>query len=168
MCLKYDEIKAYLHYYAGRFQSKWFEHDELVNEAWMIVSKLEHIEWASAGIRWAMIAYMNKQKALRRKGNKSAVIGSIDNENINGSIIKEIIKCPKVPNQTLEDSDFIEILLCKSNLRMDERILIDQIYFKGWNCGKIAKLRECTHQNVRQKLKKVLDKITKVAMKEVA
>ena len=168
MCLDYDEIKAYLHYYAGRFQSRYFEHDELVNEAWVIVHKLEHIEFASQGIRWAMMTYMNKQKCLNHKRNKTAIISSIDNENINGSIIRDIIECPKVYNQTLEDSEFIEGILDKAHLSMYDRILIDQIYFRGWALSKIAKLRGCTYEAVRQKLNKTLEKITKVAMREVA
>lgn len=169
MRLEFDEIKAYLHYYAGRFQSKYFQHDELVNEAWMIVHKLEHIEWASAGIRWAMLLYINKQRALNHKGSTKAVIFSIEKETgLYNKLIKDIIEDPKNFNQSIDDKDLVKSILDRAHLSMSERILIDQIYFRGWNCVKIAKLGDRTHQAVRRRLNKVLDRITKIAMREVA
>lgn len=169
MCLEYNEIKAYLHYYAGKFQSKYFEHDELVNEAWMIVHRLDHIEFASQGIRWAMLSYIRKERGKVNKGSSKAFICSIeDKAGLYTNLIKDVIEDPKNFNQSIEDSDFIVILLSKSGLRIDERILIDQIYFRGWTQRKVAQLRGCTPEAIRQKFNKILKKITRVAMREVA
>ena len=169
MCLEYDEIKAYLHYYAGKFQSKRFEHDELVNEAWMIVHKLNHIGFASQGIRWAMWSYISKEHAKAHKGNRKAVVCSIEKEyKFTELLIKDIITDPKKYNQNIEDSDLVKVILNKSKLRMDEIILIDQLYFRGWTQKRIADLRGCTRQNINLKLERILDKITRVAMREVA
>ena len=135
----------------------------------MIVHKLDHIEFASQGIRWAMWSYISKENAKVHKGNSKAVVCSIEKEyRLTELLIKDIITDPKKYNQNIEDSDLVEAILNKSKLRMDEIILIDQIYFRGWTQARIAELRRCTCQNISLKLDRILEKITKIAIKEVA
>lgn len=150
-----------MHYYAGIYQSKWFEHDELVNEAWIAVRNLDRIEFASQGIRWAMLTYIKKERAKAHKGSKKAVICSIDDV-----LLKIIIKDPKNFLQTIEDSDLVSGILIKSGLDMKDRILIDLLYFRGWTQKKIAELRGCTRQNINMRLDIILEKLNRVAMEK--
>lgn len=165
MCLEYKQIEVYLHYYAGKFQSKYFEHDELINEAWMVVYKLDNIRFASQGIRWAMLHYIQIERAKAHKGNSKAVLCSIEKEMGIGILLKDIFAHPKNYLQTTEDKDLISGILRNANLNMRDRILLDVLFYRGWTQVKIAKLRGCTRQAISLHLDRIIQKLTRVATK---
>jgi DNA-directed RNA polymerase specialized sigma subunit len=158
MCLPYDKIVGYLYHYAGRFCSNRFEIDELVNEAWIAIYGLETIEFASQGIRWAMLSYKKRQYMQDHRGLRSSVIGSIDDGIIEGLIHKNILFAPD-KRKEIEDRDCVKHLLRNAKLSMKDRLLIDQRYYQGLSMVEMAKIHNCTKQNIYFCLDKIKAKL---------
>ena len=149
-----------MHYYAGRFQGRAFEHDELVNEAWIGIYNLKIPQFASQGIRWAMISYKDKQLRLRHRRNTKMTISTIDGEitgSLLGSALIDLFDCYR----DVDTKDSINRLVNK--LRLADRLLIDQRYFQGLTLQEIAKIHGCTKTNIGNKLERILSKLKQVA-----
>lgn len=164
MCLPLNEIEAYLHYYAGRFQNDRFEHDELVNEAWIKIHELNIPQFASAGIRWAMQSYIKHEYMQDHRGKPKSVIQSIDEEIMQNLFLSGTISAPKDRRlQIAEDVEYAHSLLCNPNISLADRLLIDQRYIQGLWLSQIAKIHGCTKANISYKLRKIMDKLKFVA-----
>ncbi len=160
MCIEYKEIERYLHYYAGRFQSKELEHDELVNEAWIGIYSLKIPQFASQGIRWAMKSYRDKQLRLRHRRNTKMTISTIDGEitgNLLSSALIDLFDCYR----GIETKDSIDKIFKILNLA--DRLLVDQRYYQGLTLQAIAAIHGCTKSNISFKLNRILDKLKKAA-----
>ncbi len=163
--LYYEQIAAYLHYYANKYQKRGFEHWELVNEAWIRTRNLRNMKFASSGIRWAMLHYMKEQWAEKQHKDKSIV--SIEEESqFQGIFIKDIVIDSQNHNLVVENLDLVEKLLRKDKLNVKEQILIDKLYFKDWPKNKIAKLIECTPGNITHMLRRISQKFNPIAPKD--
>ncbi len=167
MCLPYNEIEAYLHHYAGKFQNSEFEHWELVNEAWLGIYDLTIPQFASNGIRWAILRY--KQKKYRRKYRgsgraKGITIQSIDEEITNNIFCKDTLMAPlskKMKN--IDDSDYVTHLLHNPKLSLANKLLIDQRYFQDLTLTQIGKIHGRTKEAIRIRLKKLNDILRAIA-----
>jgi hypothetical protein len=164
MCLPYEKIKGYLHYYAGRFQCRRFEKWELINEAWIRIYGLENPKWASAGIRWAMQSYMLQQRQQDHRGKVGSKIRSIDEELAEGLFCKGLLTAPKDTQlQVAEDVEYAHCLLRNPNVSLADKLLIDQRYFQGLEQGQIAKIHGCAKSNISYKLSRVLRNLKSLA-----
>lgn len=164
MCLPLEEIERYLHHYAGRFQCKRFEHWELVNEAWIRIHGLTISQWASAGIRWAMQTYTNRQRMQDHRGKPSSRIRSIDEEIADGLFCKGLIEAPKDRRlQVDEDCEYAHHLLRSSRISLADKLLIDQRYFQGLKLRQIAKIHGCSYSNIGMRLSKIANTLRKLA-----
>lgn len=164
MCLPLKEIEAYLHYYAGRFQRKRFEHWELVNQAWIDIYDLEIPQYASAGVRWAMQRYIRQQYMQDHRGNTKSVIQSIDEEVVKNLFLSGLIAAPKDKRlQVAEDIEYAHCLLRNPNISLADRLLIDQRYFQDLWIKQIAKIHGCTKTNIIYKLNRIIKKLKYVA-----
>lgn len=161
--LAFDDIVGYLHYYAFRFQSRNFEHWELINEAWMAVHRLNNIKFASQGIRWAMLVYKKKENQHRRYGSSSAVILPLET---NMGINKLVMNMTAKPIKSMSDMDNIDTISWLANnacLSLDERMVIDQRFGKGMTMESIACDRQCSHQNVYDLIERIIAKLCRAA-----
>ena len=161
--LAYEDIAGYLHYYANRFEDYQFEHWELVNEAWIVVHKLNHIKFASQGIRWAMITYKAKELRHRRFGCPKAKIVSLETPTVFGRMLQDMISDPKRYSTMVDDIDVINGLADEAQLSLDQRLLLDQRYWKCMCLQEIAMTRRCTRENVRLLLNRILRKLQSAA-----
>lgn len=161
--LELKDIIRYLHYYAFRFENNRFEHWELINEAWIVVHGLKHIEFASQGIRWAMISYRRRENQHRRHGSSTATVLPLETD---AGINKLVIKMTAVPSRhtpEMDNLDTIGWLANNAQLSTDERILLDQRFGRYMTLQDIADGRHCTHQNVLQKMNRVITKLCRAA-----
>ncbi len=164
MCLPYEEIKGYLHYYALRLRNNRFERWELVNEAWIKIYPLEIPAFASAGIRWAMITYKKLQYAQDHKGSSTIMVSSIDDEIADGLFSKNILITPKDrQKKNLEDTDYVNYLLRSPALSLSDKLLIDQRFFQGLTLRQIGRIYSVTYEAVRLRLEKILDKLKRIS-----
>lgn len=163
MCLPLNEIEAYLHYYAGRFQNNRFEHNELVNQAWIAINDLTIPEFASAGIRWAMQSYMDRQYRQDHRGKIGSVIQSIEDEIIEGVFLKDNFVGPKNKrNRDFENRDYVRYLLRNGNLSLSDRLLLDQRFYQEMRVRDIAKVHNCTVTNIHYRLRRIAGKLRKI------
>lgn len=161
MCLPYNTIEPFLHYYAGHFQSNRFEHWELVNHAWITIRDLENPAFASAGIRWAMQYYKDRQYRQDHRGKEKSVIQSIDEEVGEGLFCKDFLTAPT--DNRVEDCEHVCFLLHNTKLTPADKLLIDQRYFQSLTFKQIAKIYGCTHQNIGPKVNGIVNKLKDIA-----
>ncbi len=155
MCLPYDDIKRFLHYYAGKFQSKDFEHWELVNEAWIGIHGLTNPHYVSNGIRWAIQCYKAKMHRQKHKGKPKSFIQSIDEAVVDGLFLKDILVAP-VHKKEVDNRAYVGCLLRNPKLKLEDKLLIDQRYFQGLTMPQIGKIHGVTKQAISLKLQKVV------------
>ena len=159
--MKYEEVIAYLHYYAKYFQSIEFEHWELVNAGWLIVRKITNPKYASASIRWAMMNYMRQQRNQRNRVNSKSKKCSLEIELSSDDIIA--VKIDNKQQTDNENNEFLYDLLSKSRLKPEEKTLLIQYYFERLPAIKIAEIEGVTRVRIYQRLRKIIDKIRRVA-----
>ena len=157
--LKFEDIVGYLHHYAFRYENATFEHWELINEAWIVVHKLNHIQFASQGIRWAMMSYKAKENQRRRYGSSTARILPISTDAGINKLVKEMIAKPSNYEHRTDTIDTISWLADNACLSMSERILIDQRFGRQMTQSAIARVRNCTRQNISQRIKITIYKL---------
>lgn len=161
--LALDDIIRYLHYYAMRFEDNQFERWELINEAWIAVHKLKHIQFASQGIRWAMLGYKRVERQLRRKGSSTATILPLETDAGINKLVVDMMAKQDVSMNRMDTIDTISWLANSARLSLDERILIDQRFGKGMMLREIATTRNCTRQNVKMLLNRIISKLCRAA-----
>ncbi len=152
--LVYKDIKGWLHYYANIYQSNYFEHDELINEAWIAIKDLTIPAFASAGIRWAMSSYKQKIYRQKHRGRKDSKIQSIDDSICDGLFLKDILAA-LIKGYVL-DTDGVPALLNNPRLTLENRLLIDQRYVRNLTLNEIGKIYGVTGEAIRQRLNKLL------------
>lgn len=166
--LEYEDIKGYLHYYAFRFQNNDFEHWELVNEAWIVVHKLNKIEFASQGIRWAMLTYRAVQTQHRRYGSSTATVLPLETDAGLNMLVGDMLAKPNryVPStDTIDNVDTISWLADNARLSLDARILLDQRFGRCMTFDEIAEGRNCTRENIRLLVKKIITRLCRAAQR---
>jgi RNA polymerase sigma factor (sigma-70 family) len=163
-----DDYIGYLHYYASRYKNKRFEHWELINEAWIKVHGLPHIEYMSQGIRWAMSIYKRIEYARDHHRNPDARV--IDFSTATGGNEKDAaIKAMLIAvfdrhEQQIEDKDTISYLVYKAaKLPMKDRILIDMHYCRHMSYRSIAALYGCSYEWIRQRMLRILERLIDAA-----
>jgi len=144
--LTFSKIERYLHHYAGRFQSRDFEHDELVNEAWLRTYPLNNPRFASKGILRAMLHYIRDQRRQRTYGNRNCRLSSIGDYEF--SISRPIL---------LDIRD--EIAYCLKDLRVDKKELLYQRYYQGFTVAEIAQIKGVKTRNIESKITKIKSKL---------
>lgn len=146
------DIIGYLHYYAYRYENDRFEHWELINEAWMVVHRLNRIQFASQGIRWAMMSYKARENQYRRYGSSTATILPLETDAGINKLVREMIARPVELRYRVDDADTISWLADNACLSLDERMMLDQRYWKHMGLKDIADTRGVTHQAINQRL----------------
>lgn len=160
-----NDIIRYLHYYAFRFQNERFEHWELINEAWIVVHKLNRIEFASQGIRWAMMSYKQKENQYRRHGSSTAKVLPLETDAGINKLVRDMVAKPSNYTPDIDNIDMIGWLANNARLSIDERVLLDQRFGRHMTLQDIAAGRHCTHQNVNQLLSKIINKLCQAAQR---
>ena len=166
MMLAYEDIEGYLHYYARRFQNFRFEYWELINEAWIVAHGLNKIQFASQGIRWAMISYKARENQLRRQGSSTARVLPLWTDAGINKLVGDMLAKPNsyVPStDTIDNIDTISWLADNARLSLDARILLDQRFGRGMTLREIAEDRHCTSENIRFKIKGIITKLCEAA-----
>ena len=161
MCIEYEEMKGFLHYYAQRFQNKYHEKWELINEAWLRIHNLNEPKYLSNGIRWAMHNYIKESIAQTKRGRQKAQIASIDEDINNIFCHKDNIFDPLNNYTDVDNLDELEHLGKK--LTLSERLLLDQRYYQGMKLEEIGKMYGVTRQAILMKLQRILKKMKKQA-----
>lgn len=161
MCLELKQIRGYLHHYAAKFQNNTLEHWELVNEAWIKVHSLNNIEFASQGIKWAMIQYRDKMYRQRKRRNLDASITSIDADALDTLCRKDLIFDTLNCFKDIDNIDQLTVI--SRNLSLDERLLIDQRYYQELKLKEIAYIHGVKKQAIAMRLAKIIEKMKRIA-----
>ncbi len=157
--LELEDIIGYLHYYAFRYENNRFEHWELINEAWIMVHKLNHIEFASQGIRWAMMEYKRRENQHRRYGSSTARVLPLETDAGINKLVRELAAKPIQLTPDIDNVDLISWLANNAKLSLDHRMLLDQKYWKHMTHMDIADTRGVTYQAVGQIFDRIIDKL---------
>jgi len=126
----------------------------LVNEAWLGIYNLDIPQYASTGIRWAMMNYIQKQWMQKHRRNRKSKIESLVDEEIVGIIFGS-------PEFEIQD----EVANLLNKLTLAEKLLIDQRYFQSLMIEDIAKIHNLTRQAIILKLQKILKKLKRAALR---
>ena len=168
--LAYEDIAAGLHYHAHRFESRWFEHWELVNEAWIAVHGMKEIKLARMAIPWRMLDYMRANGNLRRVWRKGRVNDSVrlrcvslHYEICTDLMLKDVLASPKRYNNVVDNQDTIDWLTDNCMLNVDERIMLDMRFYRSMLHTEIGRDLHMTPSRVCQRMKIIMLKLQAAA-----
>lgn len=168
--IPYENISARLHKCAHRYQCNFFEHWELVNEAWIAVHQMSNIKLVMLAIPYRMIDYMRRetQYRFRRNHNKGGgkrigFISLYHPVGIEGMTIKDVIENPKCYNGDTDNIDTINWLMCHSGLSMRDRLILDMRFHKGMTCKEIGAAVGIDKNFVSQQFRLIKLKMTTAA-----
>ncbi len=168
MMLSYGQLAGGLHYHAYRFESRWFEHWELVNEAWIAVHEMDEIKLARVAIPWRMLDYMRAENKFKNRGRYRSTkqtmrVVSLYTPITENLMLKDMIARPKKYNAIVDNQDTIDWLADNGRLSIDERIMLDMRFYKCMLHIEIARALHCTESRISQRLSIIIKKLQAAA-----
>lgn len=168
MTLTYTELAGGLHYHAHKYESRWFEHWELVNEAWIAVHEMKHIKLARMAIPWRMLDYMRTENKFKNRGRYCSTkhtmkVVSLYTPIYENLMIKDVIARPKKYNDIVDNQDTINWLADNGRLSIHERLMLDMRFHKGMTQKEVGIELHCTESRISQRLTIIMLKLQAAA-----
>jgi RNA polymerase sigma factor (sigma-70 family) len=147
MAVDFEDNEACFHFHAYRYQSKRFDHWELVNEGWAR-SRDKNPDYASIGARNAIIDYIREELRQDKRGKVAEPPLHLTGDCISGR---------KDDRDIIDAKDYIETLT--ANLSDTERHLIEDKFYKGLTYRQIADKHNTSHQVIYGRMQRLLKRL---------
>ena len=168
--LTFEQVESAFHKWAGILSNNRFEYWELINAAWLMdrgVRSLPQskIKFASARIKYDMIAYMRKELKSRRRKQRETVgkrfkhlpyminfsdMGEVNQKSSDGeySPFDSLLESPQIDN--CEQKDFMNYIMNCISMTRTEKLIMKLCYMEGYTQKEIAKICGWTESRISQ------------------